>query len=180
MQRVSPVVTYVASANCWCIYRFSDGWVRKALHAVKYGGIAGAAAALVGNTESLEAFSKVLPRDRQIIWLPIPVSKKRLKERGYNQVERIVAELVRHFGGTVCGGFLAKREISSLVGKSKVDRATLIEGSFVAKFFVVPEGSVVVLVDDLVTTGATMQAARSALEEVGVHVETAVAVAHEH
>ncbi|CAN5136206.1 ComF family protein [soil metagenome] len=177
---VSPVLTHVTSADCWCIYRFSDGWVRKALHAVKYGGVAGAAAALVGNVHSLGALSSVLPKGRDIVWLPVPVSKKRLKERGYNQVERIMVELMKHFGGTMCCSVLVKRDRSSLVGKSKVARAALIAGSFRARSFVVPEGAVIVLVDDLVTTGATMQSVRQALHDAGIKVDLTVGIAHEH
>lgn len=176
---ISPRAMYVADAGCWCFYLFSDGWVRKALHALKYGGIPQAATILVQRIAEEHIIETLLPKTARVVWIPVPIGNKRRKERGYNQVELLVSELQRVCGGEIWKGALRKRNQESLVGSSRDERTKKVAGAFSGGKEMDTKDAFVVLVDDVVTTGATLIAARKVLEQHGVHVSLALAIAHE-
>lgn len=133
---------------------------------------------LVTHICNSDADNSVLKRGKQYIWIPIPVSSERRKVRGYNQAELIALSLQGHFGGTVMPHALRKQNRVSMVGRTKDERQALAAHAFSAGVVPAAEG-VVVLVDDLVTTGSTLAAARSCLFSAGVTVDLALALAYE-
>ncbi|MBU6431192.1 MAG: ComF family protein [Patescibacteria group bacterium] len=118
------------------------------------------------------------------ILVPIPSSKKRLKERGYNQCELIVKELARIDGGknfTPSKNFLEKAEDSpsQTSVKNRARRLRNLKGCFkvISSDEVVDAN--IILIDDVITTGATMsEAKKTLLDAAGARQVLCFALAH--
>lgn len=99
--------------------------------------------------------------------VPVPLSLKREKKRGYNQaglVASALAELLHVPLGA--GGLRRVRETRSQVGLDLALRAENVQGAFQANPDVV-QGRAVLLVDDLYTTGSTLSACAGSLKAAG-------------
>ncbi len=97
----------------------------------------------------------------------IPLGKNRRKERGYNQVDLIAFPLALHSHRRFHSRILTRtRETESQVGKSVVERKLNVAGAFKAEPEIVNDKSVLIL-DDVITTGATMNACADALQKAG-------------
>lgn len=109
--------------------------------------------------------------------VPIPLGKKRLRQRGFNQIDAFAAELAKRSHGAVCHWLRRCRDTTPQVGKTRQERLLNPAGSFVWL------GSreklqTVILVDDVVTTGATLNAAYDAIRSArGAHRIIAIVVA---
>jgi ComF family protein len=95
--------------------------------------------------------------------VPVPLHPIRYAERGYNQAEAVAVGVGRALGLPVSGNALIRRHLAaSQVGRTREDRLEHVREAFAIN----PErrpGGAVILVDDVVTTGATMLAAVDAL-----------------
>jgi ComF family protein len=99
--------------------------------------------------------------------LAVPLGRNRLKQRGYNQVDLITNHMAKRLGiRSVKKGLKRVRETKSQVGLDPVNRHINVQNAFQANPHI--KNQRVLLVDDLFTTGATMLACTSALQEVGV------------
>jgi ComF family protein len=98
--------------------------------------------------------------------IPVPLSRQRLASRGYNQASLIARHLARHSGLRVKHGALHRvRDTPALSLLHTAERAQAIRGAFAC---IEPlHGRVVALVDDVMTTGATLNAAAQALRDAG-------------
>jgi len=94
-----------------------------------------------------------------------PTSSSRRRERGFDQGELIARTVGRQLGLPV-RRLLDRRDHDRQTGRSRVER--LAGPSFVARPGL--DGFGVLVVDDVVTTGATLRQARAALERVGARV----------
>jgi ComF family protein len=98
-----------------------------------------------------------------IILLPIPLNKKREKERGYNQV----LEILNHLNGYKIDQHLLSRVDShaSQTTLNKNERQQNLKEAFLCDLEKIKmyEGSILIICDDVVTTGATLRAARAKL-----------------
>ena len=100
-----------------------------------------------------------------------PTSARRVRRRGYDQAEAIAQAVARQLG-VPCRRLLYRAHGSPQTGKSRSDR--LVGPAFRARR--PRRGLAVLLVDDVVTTGATLRTAAAALHEAGVdHVRLAAA-----
>ncbi|HEY3275649.1 MAG TPA: ComF family protein [Syntrophorhabdaceae bacterium] len=98
--------------------------------------------------------------------IPIPVTEKRLKARGFNQSFVIGEEISRITGLPVAPGILVKtQETLDQYSLSKTERRKNIKGVFSVLDRACIEGKRVLLVDDLFTTGYTMKEAAQALKK---------------
>jgi predicted amidophosphoribosyltransferase len=100
-----------------------------------------------------------------------PTSARRVRRRGYDQAEAIAQAVARQLG-VPCRQLLYRAHGAPQTGKSRADR--LVGPAFRARR---PRlGLAVLVVDDVVTTGATLRTAEAALRSAGVsHVELAAA-----
>ena len=117
------------------------------------------------------------------ILAPIPSSKKRLKERGYNQCEMIAKELARIDGGknfTISNNILekVKDSPSQTSVKNRAERLQNLKGCFAAGNPEKIRDANIILVDDVITTGATMSEAKKVLQNAGARQVMCFALAH--
>jgi ComF family protein len=100
--------------------------------------------------------------------VPIPLHPKKEYKRGYNQ-SMLIARGIEEVSGVKCTDLLQRIENSgSQTRKGKYDRWLNVSSAF----WVNPNSALknrnIVLIDDVVTTGATLEAAVSALLSAGV------------
>ncbi len=147
--------------------------VRPALHRLKYRRDMGLGDVLA---VYLAEFTDSLHWSVDIV-VPVPLSKKRLQERGYNQVALIAYPFSLALGLPYRPKALRRhRETASQVGLTAAERRENVRQAFVADPSLVKTKRVL-LVDDIATTGATLAACSQALVQAGAQEVFALTVA---
>jgi ComF family protein len=119
------------------------------------------------------------PLDPGAVVVSIPLARRRRIERGYDQAALLADHLARAAGarGRRLRAVLRRvRETPPQVGRTREERARNVAGAFEATAGAL-DGKDVVLVDDVVTTGATADAAAAALRGAGARSVVVVALA---
>jgi ComF family protein len=136
-----------------------EGAAREVVHHLKYGGWPGVAPAMALAMRGLE------PLVRHAVLVPVPLSSKRLRTRGYNQAAVLASALAVATGLAVDTGALQRaRDTPTQTALTPEARAANVTGAFMAP---APVQGTFVLVDDVCTTGATLVAAATALQDAG-------------
>jgi ComF family protein len=148
-----------------------DGAVRKMIHDLKYRGEF-ARAEWCGR----EVARLVIDLGwRPDLLVPVPLHRSRLRSRGYNQSAKIAAVAARSLA-TPVGGVLARtRATASQVGLDAHERRENVHGAFGCPHDL--SGLSILLIDDVVTTGATVEACAVACRMAGAVDVWAVTVA---
>jgi ComF family protein len=129
------------------------------VHQLKYEGWSRAAEAMA------EAMRQLEPLTAGVSLIPIPLGRRRLRERGYNQSERIAAAVGSRTGLPMRGDLLERsRETRTQTALTPEGRHANVAGAFRADN---AAGLELVLVDDVFTTGATLAAAAAELVRAG-------------
>lgn len=139
---------------------------RLLIHDIKYNGLPQQATELVRHfaQRHLEAGHY---QDVSCI-VPVPIAPNRLKKRGYNQCSFIAKGLSEVYQIPVVEEALLRRNSGTQTNRKKESRWRALEGAFYGNAGVL-EGRRVLLVDDLLTSGATLvHAARTLYQECGV------------
>jgi ComF family protein len=153
------------------------GVVRRALHALKYAGERRLAeplgAAVAGRWRAAGAGGSVV--------VPVPVHEGRRRTRGYDQAALIAAVAARELRLPMVEAVARTRETEAQYHLDRRHRAANVRDAFAVR----PRarravaGRWVVLVDDVVTTGATLCSTADALLDAGAVAVSAVTVARE-
>ncbi len=159
----------------WCRYQFHKrSALQQMLHSMKYEGLFNLGTSF-GRQLGEWMRSEGDIGDIECI-VPVPLHRLKKTERSYNQSEKIAEGLAQLLRQPVCSDFLVrKRYTVSQTGLSAQARQKNCEGAFLASKGV--RGRHVLLVDDVVTTGATLAAAARALRESGAEKVSLAAVA---
>ncbi|MGG9999601.1 ComF family protein [Pseudovibrio ascidiaceicola] len=102
--------------------------------------------------------------------VPVPLHSSRLRERTYNQSALLVKDVGRHLSGQVLlDGLVRTRRTNQQVGLKRRARTANVKGAFVIADHFLPKvsGAHVVLVDDVLTTGATVEECARVLKAAG-------------
>lgn len=142
---------------------YSEGGLQKAIHVFKYEGVTALASPLAGLM--VEYWSRH-PFSVDVV-VPVPLHKRRLRNRGFNQAAHLAHELSRHIAVLVDRAILVRhRRTAPQVDLDFDQRRENVRGAFRC---VGPEvvGKSVLLVDDVCTTGSTLEACAAALRQGG-------------
>ena len=102
------------------------------------------------------------------LFVPVPLHRRRIWQRGFNQAAFIAAEVARRTGGTVDAALLRRvKPTPPLKGMSRLQRRRAVAGAFKVAPQSELRGRTVVLVDDVFTTGSTANACARALRRAG-------------
>ncbi len=113
---------------------------------------------------------------RPDLLLPIPLSPDRLAERGFNQAWEIVRPLARRLGIGASATVLARcRDTVSQRGLDQTERQANLRDAFTIHGGMPVTGLHIGLVDDVMTTGATLREAARVLKAHGAARVTALA-----
>jgi competence protein ComFC len=154
----------------WAVF---DSPVQDALHTLKYRRNVGIGDALASQ---MSEFILSLNWDIQVL-VPVPLGKKRFRERGYNQVGLIAQPLAYRIGLQYEPKALWKtRDTRSQVGLSVLQRRENVHDAYQANPESVKRRSVL-LMDDVATTGSTIQACATALLLAGARNVYALTIA---
>jgi ComF family protein len=141
-----------------------EGPLRRALAALKYGGAAKVAERLAGCAQvRLAELSGLVP---DAVLVPVPVHAERLRQRGYNQAALLATALARGTGLGVSDVLVRGRATTQ---QHRLDRAARLQN--LREAFALRPGAwpppVAMLVDDILTTSATLEACAEVLRAAG-------------
>ena len=150
-----------------------EGPLRSSIHRVKYRGEYARGRYLGGLLADVAAATlHDTPLD---LVLPIPLHPRRQRERGFNQAQILAEVVAERLGVPVGQDLLRIVDTRPQVGLDYAGRRANMQGAFRAGPGV--GGASVLLIDDVVTTGATMEAAGLALLEAGARHVRGLALA---
>lgn len=186
----SPTAERETAKWIFPLYDYRHSAIKKSLWLLKYKGRKRLAKVFAEAMHPviLEELSElsVMENFREPLLLPIPLSKKRYRERGYNQAELICEALIKI--SNLRHGVDVKLERGILIKPRDTEHQARIEnrskrlkniiGSFGIKNPERVAGRNIILIDDITTTGATLAEARKVLRQAGARKVIAFAVAH--
>lgn len=152
------------------------GVIRRAIHELKYRNLRALASPLA---DLLHEYLRENPIPGEVI-VPVPLHRKRLKERGYNQSALLARRLGALNGLPVVEDGLVRRHLTLPQARTATvaERRRNVVDAFTCPGWECGEKSVI-LVDDVMTSGATLDACAAALKSSGVNSVWGLAVAIE-
>ena len=153
-----------------------QGAVRALLHGLKFQGRRANAAPLSWLLLLADEAELVSP---DVLVIPVPVSADRLAERGFNQVELLFGEWSRQQGlEWEAGTLLRRRPTTPQWELDRTQRRENIKGAFFVNAPATVQDRSILLVDDIVTTGRTLEECAAALHQAGAASVGALALAN--
>ena len=137
--------------------------MKEAVFSLKYRGVRAAAPEL-GRLLAQYMADHAVPGE---VIVPVPLHRRRLRARGYNQSALLAGELSKLTGVPQANNLLTRFKDAppQVEAVSRSQRRTNVDGSFQAAVDLA--GLKVLLIDDVVTTGSTMSACAAALKAAG-------------
>ena len=153
-----------------------EGAARQAVHSLKYRNIKALAHPL-GQLLAQYLNHHALPAQ---VLVPVPLHRQRLRQRGYNQAALLAQELGRQTGLPMQEGALLRLRNAPAQAKANAaaERVDNVRGAFRCSSPVL-QGKQALLIDDVCTTGATLNACAVALKEAGAASVWGLTVARE-
>ena len=147
-------------------YAFHSGPLRTAIHQFKYEDLQSLAGPL-GNLMA-EGWPRLAPGGPEPdVIVPIPLHPKRQRQRGYNQATLLARELGSRLGCPIDEDTLVRTKATApQVDLNARERQENVRDAFACRNDSL-SGKQVMLVDDVCTTGATLESAAVALQSIG-------------
>jgi ComF family protein len=153
---------YISSISAPFVF---NGLTRRAIHQFKYRNLRA-----IGKTlgHFLGEFYIANPLPANIV-TPVPLHPVRLRQRGYNQAEVLANELGKRTGLNVVKGILERRHDTApqALTTSAASRRKNVQAAFRCPPQTKLKGQHILLIDDVVTSGATLNACAKALLAAG-------------
>lgn len=152
-----------------------SGKAQKIIHQIKYKGNA-ALGVFVGNLFSQHIIEKGIDIGFDCL-IPVPLHPKRLQSRGYNQAETIAIGFAEAKGIFLDNSLLKTKEALSQIRKNRMSRLENMKDCFDIYSSHSLQNKHVAIIDDVITTGATLEACCFCLEKAGVEKITVLSLA---
>jgi len=170
----------------YSVYDYRDPVIKQAIHALKYKGKRSIATIFAEqmNDKILEDLSEfsVMQNFKHPLLVPIPLSRKRHRERGFNQSTLLCKTLqqLSPKSFTLETNTLIKPKETTHQAhiKDRQKRLKNIIGSFSVQHPEKIKNRNIILIDDVTTTGATLTEAKKVLKNAGAKKIIAVTIAH--
>ena len=196
----APVAERESASWVFPLYDYRHPAIKKSLWLLKYNGKKRLVKLFAENIyeKILEELSDLIMLENftKPILIPIPLSPKRHRERGYNQAELLCKEIVKinnltsssprasqSLNGpsfTLTNNILIKIKETEHQARIKDRNIRLknLSGTFAVKNSELIKNRNIILIDDITTTGATLNEARKVLKKAGARKIIAFTVAH--
>jgi len=172
-QKCGKPESSVLCPNCWgqhtdingirSVFRF-EGTVRRAIHDLKYRNLKSIAVCL---SSLMADYLRDNPVDGELL-VPVPLHPRRLRERGYNQSSLLAEKLSELTALPVLEGYLCRLKDSLPQARTTTveERRRNVEKAFSCGDEKL-QGKTFILVDDVCTSGATLESCAAALKSAG-------------
>ncbi len=187
LEKFTRQTLYDAEIKCLAPFSYKEKAIKNAIYACKYHSHK-KTAVLLGEILSPHLAEELADKRMfetfiKPIIVPVPLHKERLLERGFNQAERISKALINSIcddGITLRTDILVrvKKTKSQAHNKNRRERFENMKNAFNVEKIKDVYGKDIILLDDVVTTGATLSSAKKTLEKAGARNVLCVAVAH--
>lgn len=150
-----------------------EGGIRDALHGLKY----------EQRFDVINVLSGFLSQEARCmehcdLIMPIPLHKRRLRTRGYNQAALLARPLAKGLGCALDVRSLVRtKDIGSQVGRELDERLEMVKGIFTVTDTDKIKGTSILLIDDVITTGATVNECARVLKKAGARSVNVLTVA---
>lgn len=181
----APYDAILASLSATALFAYKDARVRSAIQSLKYDGRKDTLTYFMPHAQSVlhhELTEHTLIEKRPILVIPIPLSPRRYLERGFNQSALIAKALVEQFPHALeyCDSCLVRKDFaqSQTKARTRKERAKNTTGVFEVHNEHLVRNRHILIVDDVITTGATMHEAARILRAAHVKRISGFALAH--
>lgn len=121
---------------------------------------------------------EALPREEQFdVIVPMPLHWRKRLQRGFNQAELLAKVVSRRSGVGITNALRRRKQTDPQAGLTRSQRRTNVAGAFEVSRREQVEGRHVLLIDDVLTTGATAGACAAALKRAGARRVTLLTLA---
>ena len=132
----------------------------------------------VRGLKTITEIAQARPLQADVV-VPVPLASRRLRQRGFNQARLLAGEIAATVHGAVGGDVLRRDERTAQQTLGAPERLLNLYGALTCQQPAEVHGKRVLLVDDVVTTGATLSACADALAAAGAERITALAFARD-
>ena len=181
---MTPTTHNLLGTSITTLFSYKDPMVDDCIRALKYEQSTHSAqllADMLGEYLREEITTLRLFTSRPILITPVPLHANRMRERGFNQIQKVLDHLPEEFQNgtysTLAPHILVRsRETVQQTKLSREERLSNVAGAFAVTDASLVKNSHVILVDDVTTTGATLVNASTPLRKTGIEV-TLIALA---
>lgn len=153
-------------------FGFYEAELRQLIHLFKYGRVRTLAAPLG------KLLARALPREQAFdVIIPMPLYWRKRWQRGFNQSELLAREIGRRTHVPVENALRRVRNTAAQAGLTSAKRRLNVSGAFRAKKRAALAGRRILLIDDVMTTGATAASCARALGKAGARQVTLLTLA---
>lgn len=178
--KLSSGIQKKTDTNICTLLPYSNKQVRSAIHLLKFHNHSHARKLL---SEVLTQYLETLILSEYII-IPIPLSSKRLRKRGYNQVSEVIRESLKDLtkGALTENILIRTRNTAPQTTLSREKRLLNLTNAFAVRNISSNKTKLhnrhILLIDDVTTTGATLKEAEATLLSLSPASITCIALAH--